>query len=163
MDFLTKSDIEVSFSRIDTLLECGIFLPDNSQNPLVQSALAEILIRVRDLMAKSKKYAVAIEFKEDINATDKITNVSDVIKFIRDAICHIDSDNHNHEECGARMSYNIGYGKCNLMKLGDIEIKSDYEGDVCFFFGSQKLYLNRHIKRAYLEARENLEPVLANV
>ncbi|MCU7812525.1 MAG: hypothetical protein KZQ77_15055 [Candidatus Thiodiazotropha sp. (ex Notomyrtea botanica)] len=163
MDFQTKSDIEVSFSRVETLLECGIFLPENSNNPLVQSALAEILIRVRDLMAKSNKYASPIEFTNDINTTDKISNVSDVIKFIRDAICHIDSDNHNHEECGARLSYNIGYGKCNLMKIGDVEIKSDYLDDVCFFFGPQKLYLNRHIKRAYEEAKANLEPVLANV
>lgn len=163
MDFLTKSDIEVSFSRIEKLLHCGIFLPENSQSPLVQSALAELLIRVRDLMAKSKRYASPIEFSDDVNTTDGVANVSDAIKFIRDAICHIDSDNHNHEECGARMSYNIAYGKCNFMKIGDTEIKSDYEDDVCFFFGAQKLYLNRHIKRAYEEAKANLEPVLASV
>lgn len=30
------------------------------------------------------------------------------------------------------------------------------------FFGSQKLYLNRHIKRAYIEAKEKLDPILAN-
>jgi hypothetical protein len=163
MDLLTKSDIEVSFRRIETLFQCGIFLPENSQNPLVRSALAELLIRVRDLIAKSKKYSSPVEFSDDVNTTNEITNVSDAIKFIRDAICHIDSDNHNHEECGARMSYNIGYGKRNLIKIGDVEIKSDYEDDVCFFFGSQKLYLNRHLKRAYKEAKANLGPVLANV
>ena len=163
MDFLTKSDIETSFRRIEVLFRCGIFLPENSQNPLVQSALAELLIRVRDLMAKSKKYSSPVEFSDDINTTEKISNVSDTIKFIRDAVCHIDSDNHNHEECGARMSYNIGYGKCSLMKIGDTEIKSDYEDDVCFFFGAQKLYLKRHISRAYEEAKANLGPVLANV
>ena len=163
MDFYTKSDIETSFRRIETLLQCGIFLPENSQNPLVQSALAELLIRIRDLMAKSKKYSSPVEFSDDVNTTDKITNVSDSIKFIRDAICHIDSNNHNHDECNARLSYNIGYGKCNLMKIGEIEIKSDYEDDVCFFFGSQKLYLNRHLRRAYKEAKSNLELILANV
>lgn len=163
MDFMTKSDIESSFSRIETLLACGIFSSQNSQNPLVQSALAELLIRVRDLMAKSKKYANPIEFQDDIHVTEKVKNVSDAIKFIRDAICHIDSDNHNHDQCSARMSYNIVYGKGNLMKFGDVEIKSDYEDDVCFFFGSQKLYLNRHISRAYKETKANLEPKLANV
>jgi len=163
MDFLTKSDIEISYSRIEKLLSCGIFSPENSDNPLVQSALAELLIRVRDLIAKSGKYSASVDFSEDINETDNISNVAQVIKFIRDAICHIDSDNHNNEECGARMSYNIVYGKGNLMKINDVEIKSDYEDDVCFFFGAQKLYLNRHIIRAYQEAKANLEPVLANV
>jgi len=163
MDFQTKNDIQQSFSRIEKLFECGIFNKENSENPLVQSALTELLIRLRDLMAKSNYYANGITFQDDINKSDKITHVSDTIKFIRDAICHIDSKNHSHEECNARLSYNIAYGKCNLMKIGDIEIKSDYTDDVCFFFGSQKLYLNRHLKRAYTEAKKELQPILANV
>jgi predicted HicB family RNase H-like nuclease len=163
MDFMTKSDIENSFSRIEILLNCGIFLPKNSQNPLVQSALAELLIRVRDLMYKSEKYAVAIKFDDDINITEKVKNVSDAIKFIRDAICHIDSDNHNYNECRARISYNIMYGKGTFMKIEDIELKSEYDDDICFFFGSQKLYLKRHICRAYQEAKVNLKPKLENL
>jgi len=163
MDFQTKSDIQQSFSRIEKLFNCGIFNQENSDNPLVQSALTELLIRLRDLMAKSKYYASDITFQDDINQSNKIIHVSDAIKFIRDAICHIDSNNHNHDECNARLSYNIAYGKCNIMKIGDIEIKSDYDDDICFFFGSQKLYLNRHLKRAYIEAKENLEPILVNV
>ena len=163
MNFQTKMDIEQSISRIDKLFECGIFNQENSQNPLVQSALTELLIRLRDLMAKVEYYASRINFQDDINQNEKITDVSDSIKFIRDAICHIDSKNHNHDECNARLSYNITYGKCNLMKIGDLEIKSDYKDDVCFFFGSQKLYLNRHIKRAYNEAKINLKSILANV
>ena len=163
MDIQTKLDIEQSYSRIEKLFECGIFKQENANNPLVQSALTELLIRLRDLMAKSKYYANDITFQNDINQSDKITHVSDAIKFIRDAICHIDSDNHNYDKYNARLSYNIAYGKCNLMKIGDIEIKSDYYDDICFFFGSQKLYRNRHIKRAYIEAKKNLEPILANV
>ncbi|TOL77287.1 hypothetical protein CGH89_25080, partial [Vibrio parahaemolyticus] len=70
-------------------------------------------------MAKSKKYASEVSFTEDINITDKIINVSDAIKFVRDAICHIDSNNHNHEQCNARISFNVAYGKCVLMKIND--------------------------------------------
>ncbi|HGF5190512.1 TPA: hypothetical protein ACF35N_004589 [Vibrio parahaemolyticus] len=163
MDFYTKSDIETSLSRIDKLFSCGIFSSENSANPLLQSALTELLIRIRDLMAKSKKYASEVSFTEDINTTDKINNVSDAIKFVRDAICHIDSNNHNHEQCNARISFNVAYGKCVLMKINDTVIGSDYEDDVAFFFGDQKLYLNRHLKRAYEEAKANLEPLLERV
>lgn len=148
--------------RIEELLGCGIFAPENSQNPLVRSALAELLILVRDLLAKTKLYAEPVTFMDDVNITGKVNNVSEAIKFIRDAICHVDSDNHNHEECDARLSYNIAYGKCNLMKIGEVEIKSDYDDDVCFFFGSQKLYLNRHIIRAYNEAKIKLLPLVRN-
>ena len=163
MDFLTKSDIETSFSRIETLFECGIFSPENSRNPLVQSALSELLIRIRDLMAKSNRHGEPITFNEDINETDRIKNVADVIKFVRDAICHIDSDNHNHDECNARLSFNVAYGKCVLMEINGVKIGSDYTDDVAFFFGNQKLYLRSHLRRAYDEAKRNLQPVLERV
>ena len=162
MDFYTKSDIGISIRRVDELLECGIFAPENSQNLLVRSALAELLILVRDLLAKAKIYAKPVTFSDDVTVSDKVGNVSDAIKFIRDAICHIDSDNHKHEECNARLSYNIAYGKYNLMKIGGVEIRSDYDDDVCFFFGSQKLYLSRHIVRAYNEAKVQLLPLVNN-
>lgn len=162
MDFYTKSDIQSSIHRVDELLSCGIFDQENAHNPLVQSALTELLILVRDLVAKSKIYAEPVEFIDDVNVTEKVENVSDAIKFVRDAICHVDSDNRNHDECNARLSYNIAYGKCNLAKIGDVEIKSDYPDDVCFFFGNQKLYLSRHIGRAFTEAKRNMEPLINN-
>lgn len=160
MDFYTISDIRSTIVRVEELIGSGIFDPKNSSNILLNSALTELLILVRDLMAKSKKYAQPIIFTDDINVTNEVKNVSDAIKFVRDAICHIDSQNRNHDNCRARLSYNIAYGKCCLAKIGDVEIKSDYNDDICFFFGSQKLYLKRHIIRAFKEAKINLEPLL---
>lgn len=160
MDFYTKVDIETSLRRVDELLKCGIFLPENSQNPLVRSALTELLILVRDLMAKAHLYAEPVTFTDDVVITDKVKDVSGAIKFVRDAICHIDSVNHKHDMFNARLSYNIMYGQCNMVKIGDIEIKSDYDNDVCFFFGSQKLYLRRHLIRAYEEAKDKLLPLI---
>ena len=161
MEFHTKIDIETSIRRIDELLRCGIFEPGNARNPLVRSALTEMLILLRDLMAKAKLFGVPVEFADDVNITARVKTVSEAIKFVRDAICHVDSDNHNHEECKARLSYNIAYGKCNLMKIGDVEVKSEYADDICFFFGSQKLYLKRHIIRAFEEAKDKLLPLVA--
>ena len=162
MDFRTRADISNSLNRIEELLQCDIFEPQNSTSPLVTSALTELVILVRDLMAKAKKYAAPVEFADDVNATGKVKNVSDAIKFVRDAVCHVDSGNHDHEECNARLSFNIAYGKWSFAKIGPVELKSDYEDDVCFFFGSQKLYLKRHIIRAYEEARKKLLPLMAD-
>ena len=117
MDFYTKSDIRSSFHRIEELLASGIFEPPNSGNPLVRSALTELLILIRDLMAKAKILAAPVDFTDDVNVTKQVKNISDAVKFVRDAICHVDSENRNHEECNARLSYNIAYGKCNLAKI----------------------------------------------
>lgn len=161
MDFYTKSDIEDSFDRIDKLLGCGIFDPNHREDPLVRSALTELLILIRDLMEKVKLFAdELIDFTDDINIKDNIQNVSEAITFVRNAVCHVDSKNHNHDMCNARLKFNIAYGKGTSIKLGDVEMKSDYEDDVCFFFGHQKLYLKRHLERAYLEAKDKLLPLV---
>ena len=77
MDFYTKSDIQSSIRRVDELLGCGIFDQENAQNPLVQSALTELLILVRDLMAKSRIYAEPVEFTDDVNVTpESVTSTS---------------------------------------------------------------------------------------
>lgn len=47
-----------------------------------------------------------------------------------------------------------------LIHLRDLMYKSDYEDDVCFFFGKAKIYLSRHIIRAYKEATQALRPLL---
>ncbi|MFH5833746.1 hypothetical protein [Halalkalibaculum sp. DA384] len=163
MDHQTKSDIESNFRRIDKILGSNIFHPSNSQNPLFQSALIELLIRVRDLMAKSRIHAERVDFEDDIIQTDNIDDVTDLITFIRNAVCHIDSDNHNLDEINARLSFNAMFGKGSFAKIGDVELKSDYDDDVCFFFGAQKVYLNRHLVRAYKEAKQNLIPEMKKV
>ena len=166
MDFYTKSDIIYSLKRIEELINCGIFNKGNRSNPLVRSAIMELLILVRDLMAKCKIYAESVEFSDDIIITDRVKNISDAIRFCRNAVCHINTPdvNVNSDACiKARLNFNIIYGKGILARVGDIELRSDYDDDVCFFFGIQRLYLKRHIIRAYLEVKERLSPFLGEI
>lgn len=46
------------------------------------------------------------------------------------------------------------------MKIGEFEQSSQYPDDICFFFGSQGIYLRRHIVRAFEEAKTMLVPLL---
>ena len=160
IDFFTKGEILASIRRIEDLLASKIFSPENSESPLVRSAFIETLVCLRDLMYKTEKYAERLDFDDDIVRTDKIKDVTDTIKYVRDALCHIDSDKHYIEKGNIRASYNIAYRKGRLLKNGDFEQASDYDDEVCFFFGSQKIYLKRHIIRAAKEAKRRLLPLL---
>ncbi|WP_374584014.1 hypothetical protein [Ideonella dechloratans] len=160
LDFFAKSDIEGSIRRIDELLRCGIFHPQNSENVLFRAAFIELLIALRDLMYKAQKHVSRISFEDDIQKTDKINDVSDLIKYVRDALCHPDSDNHYIEAGNIKSTFNVAFGRVNLIKIGDFEQASKYEDDICFFFGSHGIYMQRHIIRAFQEARVKLEPLL---
>ncbi|MBF4376217.1 hypothetical protein EAY46_24850 [Vibrio anguillarum] len=160
MDFFSKSEIESSLSRIDELLSCGIFHPNNSSHVLMRAAFIEMLISLRDLMYKTEKFSERIDFKDDVLVEGKVKDVSDLIKYVRDALCHPDSDNHYIDKNNIKSSFNVAFGKCTLMKIGDFEQSSKYDDDVCFFFGLKGIYLKRHIMRAHQEAKEKLTPLL---
>lgn len=156
LDFFTETDIKSSIRRIEQLLSCGIFQPQNSENVLFRAAFIEVLIALRDLMYKAQKYTSRISFDDDVKKTEQVRDVSDLIKFVRDALCHPDSENHYIEVGNIKATFCVGFGKVNLMKLGDFEQVSKYDDDVCFFFGGHGIYLNRHILRAFEEAKKKL-------
>ena len=160
MDFFDKSDIQGSLVRIEELLNCGIFEPNNSSHVLMRAAFIELLISLRDLMYKTEKYSSRIDFTDDVPVGERINDVSDLIKYVRDALCHPDSDNHYIEKGNMKATFNVAFGKANLLKIGDFEQASLYGDDVCFFFGSKGIYLKRHVIRAFEEARAKLEPLV---
>ncbi len=89
-----------------------------------------------------------------------VHDITDAVTAVRDACCHIDSYKRLFEVGGGRGAYNVIYGKATLAKLGNLELRSDYVDDIAYFYGKNRLYINRHIVRAFKEAREILRPML---
>lgn len=160
LSFFERSDIEENCRRISEIINSNIFSPANSRNPFVKSAFIELLVCMRDLMFKTEKFAARISFDDDVVKTAKVNDVTDLIKFVRDALCHPEIEHHYLIPGSIKATFNICIGKGTLMSIGDITLKSDYDDDVCFFFGAQKIYLTRHIIRAFEEARKKLAPLL---
>ena len=160
IEFFIKSEIEDDIKRITNILSSNILAKENSQSPLVRSAFIETLISLRDLMYKTEKYVSRIDFDNDVVQTDKIKDITDLIKYVRDALCHLDSENHYIEHGNIKATYNIMHGKGTRLSIGDFKQESDYEDDTCFFFGSQKIYLTRHIIKAFEVAKDKLLPIL---
>lgn len=163
IDFFTKSEIETDIRRIEKILDCGIFSQENARHPLFQSAFIELVIRLRDLLYKSEALGKRIDFTEDVvvledkNGNKVVEDVTDAVAFVRNAACHIESDkNLLDKDRQIATIFNVAIGKTKLMKINDKELASDYEDDICFFYGEQKLYLKRHIVRAFEEAKKSL-------
>ena len=160
MEIRDRQDCESNISRISVLLSCKIFEPANSGHPLQQSAFIELMICLRDLLHKAEKYGARISFTDDVLTNPYVHDVTDAVRSIRDACCHIDSFKRDFDANGNRGSYLVAYGKCNLAKINDLELKSDYDDDIAVFYGQNRLYFNRHIVRAFNEAQTVLAPFL---
>jgi hypothetical protein len=161
MDIADRQDCEFNIRRIEELLSCGIFEPRNSGNTLQSAAFIELVICLRDLLHKTEKYAKRISFADDVMTNDYVHDITDAVTAVRDACCHIDSFKRHFDDRGNRGSFVVVYGKGNLAKIGDLELRSDYADDIAFFYGKNRLYINRHIVRAFKEAQALLAPILA--
>lgn len=165
MDFKIKSEIMTDISKINTIINTGIFDRENIGHPLMESAFIDLIIKLRDLLYKSEKLGKRIDFKEDVvilkddSGKEVVKDITDAIKYVRDAACHIDSPNHILNK-NIVFTFNIAYGKVNLLSMPGMTLTADYGDDICFFYGEQKLYLNRHIIKAYEEAKNFLQPLM---
>ncbi|TFW08103.1 hypothetical protein E4K72_08050 [Oxalobacteraceae bacterium OM1] len=152
MDIQDRQDCERNIRRVTQLIDSGIFNPDNGGHPLQQSAFIDLMICMRDLMHKTEKYTKRVDFVDDVLTNNYV---------IRDACCHIDSFKKDFDGNGNRGEYIVAYGKCNLMKMDDFEAKGEYEDDVAIFYGRNRVYMRRHILRAFHQAQAQLQPLLA--
>jgi hypothetical protein len=132
IDNLTRDEITFDIERIRSVLDFGIFTSENSKHPLFPSALTELLIRLRDLLAKSENFAERVSFQDDVTIKGKVNDITSLVTFVRDALCHVDSGKHDHDEIQARISFNVIFGKGRLARLGSVSIESQYDDDVAF-------------------------------
>lgn len=162
MDPYVLQVIKDDIGRIETILATDIFSPRQARHPLMQSAFIEVMICVRDLMAKVNNLNLRINFTDDILIISEVKDVTDLIKFVRDALCHVDSKNH-FVAPGIKATFNVAYGKTIMLTVDGFDIASDYDDDVCFFFGRHRIYLKRHIVRAFEEVKRKLLPFLKGI
>nr|WP_314872118.1 hypothetical protein [uncultured Pseudomonas sp.] len=160
MDFYEENEIQESLETIEKIVNSGIFNPKNTRTPFFRPSFVALLISLRDLMYKAEKYASRIDFSDDVDQRNQVLDVSGLIKFVRDALCHPDSDNH-YLENGAKATFNVVFGAGCVAQIGDFRQESEYPDDVCFFFGMHRIYLKRHIIRAAQEAQAKLDPLMS--
>lgn len=167
LDFFELSDIQNDINRIDVIFATNIFSPENLKyHPLARSAFIDVIICLQDLLAKADKLKKRVAFKDDVivnNPKAKHNDITDLVFFIRNAVCHIQSELHKVPETtkakNIRASYNTVIGKGEVTMYG-VTFKSDYDDDICFYFGEYYIYLIRHIVRAFEEVKPILVPLL---
>jgi hypothetical protein len=162
MDVQDRQDCERNIRRITQLIDSGVFNLGNGGHPLQQSAFIDLMICMRDLMHKAEKYTKRVDFADDVLINNYVKDVTDAITAIRDACCHIDSFKKNFDGNGNRGEYMVAYGKCSLLKMDDFEAKGEYADDIAVFYGRNRVYMRRHILRAFHQAKTQLQPFLSS-
>lgn len=140
---LPLQDLQSEITHCQRLVE-GRELEGDSAH--AESVFKDILIRLDDVLQELAKKAKRITWTDDLPPGRKdVSDITDLISKLRNAGCHIGSDDRRIPNTGIRFVFNRAFGKGNLLKAGAIIIGSDYEDDAAFFYGDLRIYLQRHI------------------
>lgn len=131
---------------------------------LHQSCLIEIIILLRDLLAKADKLNLRIAFDDDVikmsnpfysykGRVKEIKDVTDVVSFFRDAMCHVDSKNRYLGE-NIYFAFNKIGVKHKVEISPGVVLENPYDDEIAYYYGPQRIYINKHLKRAFKEVVE---------
>ncbi len=130
----------------------------------------EIILRLDDILRHMDSIGHRISFTDDLHLHSGITDITDTVREYRHAMCHVHATGHFTAPDGSPkrerqpsvgfidITFNVAFGKGVLHRAPGFVLESDYDDDVCFFYGAHRLYIKRHIIRALQQARSVLVP-----
>lgn len=92
-----RFEIVCSLRRLQPLFESKI-LWETKDNLFRESVYIEVLIRLNDLLQKSRIIGKRMSFVDDIKVGGEISDITDLVRVFRDCVCHMDTKKRNHGE-----------------------------------------------------------------
>lgn len=139
--------------RVEALSRSQVFFPVvDTGHVLFWSVITEILIILRDLCWFADKMNARLGWKDDLIPDSSCPDVTALITLFRDGLCHSHTYhrfvNRDLKMVGVR---NIVHGTNASIKISGTDLQCEYNDDFALFIGKERLYLKRHIVRAFRE------------
>lgn len=156
--WLRSGDIQTSIRKCQEIFNSGIFSSSGISNPLFEPAVVTLLINLNDLLGKSNKDEMRVAFDEYVERTEKIKDVTDLVRECRNAACHIGSGEHLFEGLG-KFTFNVVSGLSpNAFNLNGVKLGCDFADDIAIYYGEKRVYLRRHLLIALEAVTRNYTP-----
>jgi hypothetical protein len=112
-----------------------------------------ILIHLNDLLQKASSENQRINFMDDIHSGSSASDVTDLVALCRNAACH-NGSSLVKTDAGAFKYVVVKPGMpTSMFSAPNVpqQLGCDYTDDEAIFFGNNRIYLHRHIVRAFEE------------
>lgn len=152
-EFMRNSDIESSVRRCSEIFESGIFGNKTVRHPLFEPAVTFVVIHLSDLLQKANFDGRRVSFADDMVVSDSVSDVTELLRVCRNAVCHIPSGEHLID-IGKFSFCGVAGNHPEAFLMNETTYGCDFEDDIAVFFGGTRLYLRRHVMRALDEITE---------
>lgn len=146
--WMRASDIQSSISRCADIFNSGILNSGNSAGVLFESSITLLLIHLNDLLQKANIDKKRIDFTDDVDLTDSVSDVTDVIRVARNAACHVTSGEHKLDSGKFTFCVASGFGP-RAYVINGVEMGCGYADDIAIYYGATRVYVGRHLLRSF--------------
>jgi len=141
--------------RVEQLLQSAVFNPIKPQDVLLWSAIIEILIQLRYLCDLASSIGVTLSWSDDIAPCKDYSHITGLIKFFRDGLCHSDTSHSRSIATDKNTLARSVLPEKHSHTISGVELSNPYADDVAIFLGANRIFLFRHIVRAFNELRQS--------
>lgn len=141
-----------SSSRLHQLLDSSTFTRYSPDNSTCEPAFVEVIQLLDDLLQQAEQSGRRIDFIKEVGVSGRIQDITSLVSNLRSKIItEVGMPAHfspNEFNC----YYDAGTGYF----ANGFFFSADYNNEVAFFVDDQRIYLNRHIRRALQEVEQPL-------
>jgi len=141
---LTPVGVNQHLIRINQLLDSPVFDPNRREDGAWELAFSEVIMVLDDLLQHCEHSGKRIDFYEEVGVRGKIQDISSLVAWMRPCL-----PDHSAVSRLSRY-YDSGVGYFANGSFFDC----DYDHELAFYIDDQRIYLNRHIKRALHEVEQ---------
>lgn len=155
--WLDDQAIRQTAADIFQVLNAEWLVPAGGITVLQRAAFTHVIVLLNDLLAKCAALDHRITFDDDVIATlSTPKDVTSLVRDVRNAVCHLGSPQRRIPQGSLTWAYYSGVLP-NAIVTADATYGCDYADDVAVQFGPLRIYLRRHVVRAFHEACRALE------
>ncbi|GAB3500761.1 hypothetical protein GCM10027341_26560 [Spirosoma knui] len=135
-------------NRLHQLLESDVFDENRVDDGACERAFVEIIPLLDDVLMQSEAAGQRIDFTKEVGVNGKIQDITSLVHGLNEQL----TAEKNALNTGSISQFNCYHNAGTGYFANGVFFTVDHDGEVAFFVDKQRIYLNRHIKRALQEA-----------
>lgn len=144
-------------TQVQTALDSPVFSPNAPEPDLWKPQFGQLITLVHMLLTLADQAGKRVDFLEGVGVNGKIQDITSLIDWMYDRLPELTADKPGQLVTNRLNRYaNQGWGYFANGCLFTVE----FNDELAFFIDDQRIYLNRHIRRALSEVEQNFQPQL---
>ncbi|UFH54863.1 hypothetical protein [Spirosoma sp. KNUC1025] len=149
----TSNQIKVNLARIHALMDSPLFKHDSSEITSWRPVFSELITLLNDVLHQADQLDKRVGFMDNVGVNGKIQDITSLVEWMHERLPNLPADqpgqlSDNH--LNRYFDRGTGYFANGYF------FTADFDDELAFFVDDQRIYLNRHIRRAITEAEKSL-------